>query len=380
MTESPLFAKAKAEGKTSANPLKESFGNKSNLKIVLLALFGLTMGLGVVGYSSLFYSQSFLIKIMFVDYDQANMIVITACLLGVPFYVFFGWLSDRVGCKPILMLSLLLAIVCFRPIFEKIYQTTNLQHKLENKSEIKIEVKREPVFASGKDSLITTTTQRFYTDGTIYHEIKEQIISIGKIEKPEIVKSIKINDADKWMLIFLIFLLMVIFTMAYGPLAVFLVQMFPLKIRYTSMSLPYHIGNGIFGGMSLVTATYFIEKAKIAHTANYYLAGLDYPIILMSVSLVIGLLYIRENKRGKPVIEIHSKNMNKVKRLMGNVWILLGLGAAYFGVFKLGIPKLTSGNQDDLIFGIIVMFFITPVASIGLFIFGKYALAGEYNE
>jgi MFS family permease len=380
MTESPLFAKAKAEGKTSTNPIKESFGNKSNLKIVLLALFGLTMGLGVVGYSSSFYSQSFLIKIMFVEFDQANMIVITAFLLGIPFYVLFGWLSDRIGCKPILMLSLLLAIVCFRPIFEKIYQTTNLQHKLENKSETKIEVKREPVSASGKDSLITTTTQRFYTDGTIYHEIKEQIVSIGKIEKPEIEKSIKINDADKWRLVFLIFLLMVIFTMAYGPLAAFLVQMFPLKIRYTSMSLPYHIGNGIFGGMSLVTATYFIEKAKVAYTANYYLAGLDYPIILMSVSFVIGLLYIRENKKGKPVIEIHSKNMNKVKRLMGNVWILLGIGASYFGVFKLGIPKLTSGNQDDLIFGIIVMFFITPVASIGLFIFGKYALAGEYNE
>jgi MFS family permease len=380
MTESPLFAKAKAEGKTSANPLKESFGNKSNLKIVLLALFGLTMGLGVVGYSSSFYSQSFLIKIMFVEFDQANMIVITAFLLGIPFYVLFGWLSDRIGCKPILMLSLLLAIVCFRPIFEKIYQTTNLQHKLENKSETKIEVKREPASASGKDSLITTTTHRFYTDGTIYHEIKEQIVSIGEIEKPEIEKSIKINDADKWRLVFLIFLLMVIFTMAYGPLAAFLVQMFPLKIRYTSLSLPYHIGNGIFGGMSLVTATYFIEKAKVANTANYYLAGLDYPIILMSVSFVIGLLYIKENKKGKPVIEIHSKNMNKLKRLMGTVWILLGLWAAYFGVFKLGIPKLTSGNQDDLIFGIIVMFFITPVASIGLFIFGKYALAGEYNE
>jgi MFS family permease len=380
MTESPLFAKAKAEGKTSANPLKESFGNKSNLKIVLLALFGLTMGLGVVGYSSSFYSQSFLIKVMFVDYDQANMIVITAFLLGIPFYVFFGWLSDRIGCKPILMLSLLLAIVCFRPIFEKIYWTTNLQHKLENKVETKIGVKRELVSTSGKDSLITTTTHRFYTDGTIYHEIKGQIVSIGKIEKPEIVKSIKINDADKWRLVYLIFLLMVIFTMAYGPLAAFLVKMFPLKIRYTSMSLPYHIGNGIFGGMSLVTATYFIEKAKVANTANYYLAGLDYPIILMGVSFVIGLLYIKENKKGKPIIEIHSRNMNKVKRLMGTVWILLGLAAAYFGVFKLGLPKLTSGNQDDLIFGIIIMFFITPVASIGLVLFGKYALDGEYNE
>ena len=146
------------------------------------------------------------------------------------------------------------------------------------------------------------------------------------------------------------------------------------------MSLPYHVGYGIFGGMSLVIATYLIEKAKVAGVTNYYLAGLNYPIVLMSVSFVIGLLYLKENKEGKPVTEIHSKNLNKIKRIMGVVWILLGLVAAYFGVFKLGIPKLTSGNQDDLIFGIIVMFFITPVAAIGLLLFGKYALDGQYNE
>lgn len=148
MKESPLFAKAKAEGKTSANPLKESFGNKANLKLVLLALFGLLMGLGVVGYSASFYSQSFLIKIMFVDYDQANKIVITAVLSGVPFYIFFGWLSDRIGRKYILISSLLMAILFFRPIFEKMYQTTNLEHKTENKSAVQMNIKREPAPAS----------------------------------------------------------------------------------------------------------------------------------------------------------------------------------------------------------------------------------------
>lgn len=380
MSESPQFAKAKAEGKTSANPLKDSFGNKSNLKIVLLALFGLMMGLGVVGWASTFYSQSFLIQIMFVDYDQANKIVITALLLGVPFYVFFGWLSDRIGCKPILMLSLLMATLCFRPIFEKMYQTTNLQHKVENRSERQIDIKRVVLAQSNKDSLITTTTRLLYQDGTTYQEFKKDIVSGGKIVKSEIVKSIKINDADKWRLIFLIFLLMFIFTMSYGPLAAFLVKMFPLKIRYTSMSLPYHIGNGIFGGMSIVIATYLIEKAKVANRSDYYLAGLTYPMILMSISFVIGTIFLRENKGTPSVFSRYFVTWNRVKRFLGLVWILFGLAATYWGVFTLGIPKITSGNQDDLIFGIIVMFVVTPVATIGLFIFGKYALAGEYNE
>ena len=164
MRESPLFAKAKAEGKTSSNPLKESFGNKANLKIVVLALFGLMVGLGVVGYSASFYVQSFLIKIMFVDYDQANMIVITALLSCIPFYIFFGWLSDRIGRKYILMLSLLMAILFFRPVFDKMYQTTNLQHKQENTSAMQTDLKREQLLNT--DSFITTTTLHFYIDGT----------------------------------------------------------------------------------------------------------------------------------------------------------------------------------------------------------------------
>lgn len=380
MTESPLFAKAKSEGKTSVNPLKESFGNKQNLKVVLLALFGLTMGLGVVGYSSTFYSQSFLIKIMHVDYNQANMIVIIAISMGVPFYVLFGWLSDRIGRKFILMTGLLMAVLFFRPIFERMYQTSNLQNKVENKQAVQINVKREMLPKSGTDSLITTTTLRLYADGTRSQEIKREVISPGKIDDPEILTSIKLNDSDKWHLIFLIFPMMFIFTMAYGPLAAFIVEMFPLRIRYTSMSLPYHIGNGIFGGASLVIATYLIEKAKVAHIANYYLAGLNYPMVLMSVCLVIGLLYVKENKEGKIAIQVPSKNLNRVKRSMGYVWILLGLAAAYFGLFQLGIPKFTSGNRDDLIFAIIVIFFITPVVSIGLFLFGKYAIAGEYDN
>ena len=380
MAESPLFAKAKSEGKTSVNPLRESFGNKSNLKLVLLALFGLTMGLGVVGYSSTFYSQSFLIKIMFVDFDQANEMVIIAVTMGIPFYVFFGWLSDRIGRKFILMAGLLMAVIFFRPIFERMYQTTNLRNKVENKQAMQMNIKREMRPGSSTDSLITTTTLRFYTDGTSCQEIKRQVISAGKAGRPEILTSIKLDDSNKWKLIFLIFAMMLVFTMAYGPLAAFIVEMFPLRIRYTSMSLPYHLGNGVFGGSTLVIATYLIGKAKVAHVANYYLAGLNYPIVLMSVCLVIGLIYVKENKEGKIAVQVPSKNLNKVKRSMGYVWILLGLAATYFGLFQLGIPKFTSGSKDDLIFSIIVMFFITPIVSIGLLLFGKYAIDGEYDD
>jgi hypothetical protein len=146
------------------------------------------------------------------------------------------------------------------------------------------------------------------------------------------------------------------------------------------MSLSYHIGYGIFGGMCPVIATYLIEKARLVNTENYFLAGLNYPLALMSLSFVIGVLYLKENKEVPSLISMPSKNWNNIKKWMGIVWILLGLAAAYFGIFKLGLPKLSSGSQDDLIFGIIVMVFIMPIATIGLLIFGKYSLQGAYND
>ncbi len=378
MAESPLFAKAKSEGKTSTNPLKESFGNKANLKVVLLAIFGLTLGIGVVGYSSTFYVQNFLIKFMFVDYDQINWLLIIAFSLGAPFYIFFGWLSDHIGRKPLLMLSLLLAIVCFRPIYRQIYQTINLENKIENKSAAILDVKRQ--FLSDSDSLITTTTQRFYTDGTKYKEERKQIIAMLKPGKTEMIRNIIINNHDFKTLIFFLFLLMFIVTMSAGPAAAFLVEMFPLKIRYTSMSFPYHIGYGIFGGMSPFISTYLIGEAKDAHSNEYFLAGLNYPIVLMTVAFIIGMLYLKENKTSKTAVLTAFTRSDKVKRLLGIIWMLFGLAAFYLGIFKLGIPKIMSGNQDDLIFGIIAMVIITPIVTGGLLLFGKYALQGEYKE
>jgi MFS family permease len=377
MAESPLFATAKAEGKTSTNPLKESFGRKANLKLVLLALFGVTMGMGAIAWSTLFYVQTYFTRFMFIDFDQVNSIIIIGILLFFGFNIFFGWLSDRVGRKPLIVLSLLLAVLCYRPIFEYMYQTVNLSQKIENHSAVKIETKTEAISTNQKDSMLTTTTHRFYTDGTVAIEIKKE--HNGKVE---LTKTISINSADKWKLIFMFFLICLINTMSYGPVVAFLVEMFPLKIRYSSMSVPYHIGYGIFGGLCPVIATYMIQKDKLANVSDYYLSGLNYPLVLMGLAFVIGVLYLKESDEIKPIIilpAIPTNLLNTIKRIMGIVWIALGLAAAYFGVVELGLPKINSGVQDDLIFGIITLVFITPIASIGLCLFGKYALAGEYD-
>ena len=375
MSESPLFAKAKAEGKTSRNPLKDSFGNKENLKIVLLAIFGLTIGIGVVGYSTTFFLQSFMVKFMLVDYDQVNRLLIIGITSGTPLYMFFGWLSDRVGKKPILMIGLFLGIIGFRPVFDLIYQTGDLQTKTENPSATSVNVKKQSL--PDKDQLTITTTQHYYTDGTIVTETKKQTLHIIR---PVISKVIKLSDTDERKVVFLVFLLMIVVSMAHGVCAAFLVDMFPLKIRYTSLSLPYHIGFGIFGGLAPVISAYLIARAHIDHSPDYYLAGLNYAIIMMCISLVIGTLYLRENgsERVKPV-KI-SANINKLKRMLGFVWILLGLIFSYWGIVVLGIPKIKTGKPDDLIFGAIVLFVVTPIIAAGLITFGKYALQGEYDD
>ena len=138
-----------------------------------------------------------------------------------------------------------------------------------------------------------------YTDGTVYKEIMKETVSPNKESKPELSQSIKVNNSDKWTLIWLVFVQLIFVTMAYGPIAAFLVELFPVKIRYTSMSLPYHIGNGVFGGLMPAIATYLVTASKEEKTPDFYLAGLTYPIILASVCFVIGLLYIKEDKKNK---------------------------------------------------------------------------------
>ena len=179
MAESPLFAEAKAAGKTSANPLKESFGNKANLKLVLLALFGVLMGLGATSWASVFYVQTFFLKFMLVDYDQTNTIIMTGLVLGAGFNIFFGWLSDRVGRKLIIMLGLFLSLVCFRPIFQVMYQTTNLQHKTEDKELLKVDLRSEAQPVSLAQSINITTARHVYTDGTVTTEVKKEFSKLN---------------------------------------------------------------------------------------------------------------------------------------------------------------------------------------------------------
>lgn len=297
MHESPLFAKAKAEGTTSVNPIKESFGNKYNLKFVLLALFGATMGQGVVWYTGQFYAMTFLKNIQSIDASQVEILLGIALLLGTPFFVVFGWLSDKIGRKSIMLGGMLLAVLLYRPIYQKMYETTDLSLKQEIAEKMVVIPSSKEVDATKLDSIYTTTKE--FTDGTTVEEVKTLHFENGKLmvddkgkDKVETKITKKINDSDRWTLIFLVFIQVIFVTMAYGPIAAFLVEMFPVKIRYTSMSLPYHVGNGIFGGLLPAISTYLVTTSKDAGEAQFYLEGLWYPIIIAGVSFIIGMIYI----------------------------------------------------------------------------------------
>jgi MFS family permease len=309
MSESPVFAKVKSEGKVSVNPLKESFGKKQNFKYVLLALFGAVMGQGVIWYTGQFYAMSFIEKIMNVDKEIVDNLMFIALIMGTPFFVVFGWLSDKLNRKWIMMAGMLIAILSYRPIYEKMYQTTNTKNKTEivEKGTSLAELK-ENKKGDGMDSVYTVTKE--FTDGTKFKEVKtvslaNGIAAIGDDGKAKIEtkKTLNITSSDKWILIWLVFIQVIFVTMVYGPIAAFLVELFPAKIRYTSMSLPYHIGNGIFGGLLPAIATFLALNAKkaneIAESAGLaptfdkpYLEGLWYPIVVGGVCFIIGAIYL----------------------------------------------------------------------------------------
>ena len=299
MKESPLFAEAKKEGKTSKNPLKESFGNKYNFKFVLLALFGAVMGQGVVWYTGQFYAMSFIQKVMNVDSAQVDSLMAIALLLGTPLFVLFGWLSDKIGRKPIMLIGMLIAILSYRPIYDKMYKSVDLTGKEMAQNGL---VEKRTAKAHEKitgDSLITFHTEKTFTDGyqlkkdsIVHWSPSGAVIKDGKPEAATVNKTIHINDDTRWTLVFLVFIQVVFVTMVYGPIAAFLVEMFPIRIRYTSMSLPYHIGNGIFGGLLPAVATYLVSSGKEAGHPQWYLEGLWYPIIVAGICIVIGLIYL----------------------------------------------------------------------------------------
>ena len=304
MAESPLFAQAKKEGKTSKNPLKESFGNKFNFKFVLLALFGAVMGQGVIWYTGQFYAMSFMQKVMNIESAQVDTMMALALFMATPLFVLFGWLSDKVGRKPIMMIGMLLAIIAYRPIYKTMYKSVDIESKVLAKDGLTEKRTAKVHDKIATDSVFTYHQEKVFVDGTIMKKdsivhwvAAGPIIKDGKPEAALIKQAITVDPDTRWLLVLLVFVQVVFVTMVYGPIAAFLVEMFPLKIRYTSMSLPYHIGNGIFGGLLPAVATYLVTSGKDAGHAEWYLEGLWYPIVVAAVCLVIGTLYLKTKNK-----------------------------------------------------------------------------------
>lgn len=301
MAESPMFSKLKAEGKTSVNPLKESFRRKANFKMVLLALFGAVMGQGVVWYTGQFYAQSFLENICKIEFEQSRTIMLWAIALATPFFLLFGWLSDKIGRKWIMMAGMLLAILTYRPIFNTFLQDTDIRKWSSQYialPPVEPGVKTDIMKTTG-DTVVTRTQLTSLEGGRQFAIVTTDTLYVIKKETtvaaPNKFIDVKVSNDIYWKFIGLVFLLILYVTMVYGPIAAFLVEMFPTKIRYTSMSLPYHIGNGVFGGLVpfiglLLTTTYPSDP----------LVGLWYPIGIAALCLVIGTIYLR-NKIDKNV-------------------------------------------------------------------------------
>ena len=294
MAESPLFSKIKSEGKISANPLKESFTKKPNLKLVLLALFGAVMGQGVVWYTGQFYAQTFIERTCSVEFVQTRYIILTAIALGTGFFILWGWLSDKIGRKWIMLAGMLLAVLTYQPIYKAIYGIAGIKGKTEiaDKSSTG---EAMAVDAATGDSTVTKTIVKAFTDGNTYKEVTKVTYAKDRTAKPKEVKTKTswLSPSNFWMIVFLVLIQIIYVTMVYGPIAAFLVELFPTRIRYTSMSLPYHIGNGIFGGLTPLIATRLFDVSKTAdNPGGDPFIGLWYPIVIAAVCFVIGFFYM----------------------------------------------------------------------------------------
>jgi MFS family permease len=297
MQESPLFKKIKAEGKISKNPIKESFGKKENLRMVLIALFGAAAGQGVVWYTGQFYAMTFLEQICKVEFVQTRDIIAIALLIGTPFFIVFGGWSDRVGRKYIMLGGMLLAVFLYRPIYKTMFAIADVKTKVEMEA-AKSLTRNSTVHAAG-DTTFIYQTSRMYTDNTIQNETHKTRTD-GSINetKTEII----LPNRDFWLMIALVFVQVILVTMVYGPIAAFLVELFPTRIRYTSMSLPYHIGNGIFGGLTPFIATWLFERSKDSNGVGDPVSGLWYPIAVAAICFVIGMIFL-SNKKPADVTE-----------------------------------------------------------------------------
>lgn len=340
LSESPAFQKMKEEGKTSKAPLTESFAQPKNLKIVILALLGLTAGQGVVWYTGQFYALFFLTAQLKVDATTAQLMIGASLLLGTPFFIVCGALSDKIGRKPIILTGCLLAALTFFPLFGALTKLANPE-LAQAQAKSQVVVTADPAQCSFQGSPVAREIdfktacdigKRFLAQSSVSYEnvaapagsaatiaIGDKVITpptanvvnqkideasaknIAAFKKevsealaahgyPAKAKPIEFMSGQWWSIVGVLTLLVIYVTMVYGPIAAALVELFPTRIRYTSMSLPYHIGNGWFGGLLPTTAF-----AIVASTGNMY-NGLWYPIIVASMTFVIGLLFIRETK------------------------------------------------------------------------------------
>ncbi|WP_425485842.1 MFS transporter [Gemmatirosa kalamazoonensis] len=329
LNESPVFQAMKAEGKHSKQPLRDSFGRWPNLRVVLLALFGLVMGQAVVWYAGQFYALFFLTQSLKVDGQTANLMMAAALLLGTPFFIVFGSLSDRIGRKPIILGGCLLAALTYFPLFRALTHYANpALEAAQQRAPVTVtadpascSVQFDPVGKSKFTSPCDVAKTALVKAGVPYHNAAEfdapPAVHVGGAVIPSYdaaAPDAKARGAafdstlgatlkaagypakadpartNRGMVVAILFVLVLYVTMVYGPIAAMLVEMFPTRIRYTSMSLPYHIGNGWFGGFLPTTAF-----AIVAATGDMY-SGLWYPIVIAAVTFVVGALFVRETK------------------------------------------------------------------------------------
>jgi MFS family permease len=314
LNESPVFLRMKAEGKGSQQPIRDSFGNWANAKIVLLALFGASAGQGVVWYTGQFYALFFLTGTLKLDWKTGYIIIAAALALGTGMFIFFGWLSDKIGRKKIMMAGCLLGALTYFPLYKAMTHAANpaLEAFTANT--------HITVTASGCQVHLFPHPKTVFSDCDRAHDLlaKRSLsfdsiegepgakpvtringVEIVGVDEPKLAATLKALNypvkadpaAVNMPLLILLVLIQVIFvTMVYGPIAAFLVELFPARIRYTSMSLPYHIGNGWFGGMLPLTA------AALVVAKGHIYAGLWYPVIVAAITFVIGSIFIRETR------------------------------------------------------------------------------------
>jgi MFS family permease len=336
LNESPVFQKLVKEGKTSRSPLKEAFANKRNLKLVILALVGLTAGQAVVWYTGQFYALFFLERILKVDGALTNQLVACALAIGTPFIVFFGWLSDKLGRKPIILGGCLLAALTYFPLFHALTAVANpgLAAAAERAPIVVVAdpadcaFQFDPVGRAAFNSSCDIAKSYLARTGLPYrnqaapagtpasirigavtlasfdgHALpradlvarraaweKEAAAAVATAGYPAIADSAQVNKTG---VVAILAVLMIYVAMVYGPIAAMLVEMFPAKIRYTSMSLPYHLGNGWFGGF-LPTTSF----AMVAASGDIYY-GLWYPVVVAGATFLIGALFIRETRHAR---------------------------------------------------------------------------------